>query len=196
MSIGNSQRAEIQQEPIARTPEPRRAGQAASEPVVSRQTSSSEEETIDAALLAYCVEQKGGRNAAAFFNAMYGSKSLEQKRAAAESLGLSIPALSSEPKTESQAAFEAQSLDEAEIFDAAPAALTADHSKVADLIEHHREAGATYDQIDTKIAAITGGAYALEDLSVEDAAKVARALGNWNHVTNKLRTDKTRTGKK
>lgn len=66
---------------------------------------------------------------------------------------------------------------EAEVMEAAP--LGADHGKLLDLIEALKEQGQSYDAINSKIAAICGGIYAVEDLDDAQAAKAAASLGNW-----------------
>jgi len=132
------------------------------------------EKALNDILLAHCVQQKGDKNGAAFFESMYAKKSAAEKAGIIKELRLSVPAPEPEPAAESQTdvpAVEAEAVESV--------TLGADHGKVLDLVEALKELGQPYEAINEKIAKLCGGVYAVEELDDAQAAKAALALGKW-----------------
>lgn len=133
------------------------------------------EKVLNDLLLAHCIQQKGDKNGAAFFESMYAKKSAAEKAGLIRELRLSAPAV--EPEPEAEPAIEPTPA-EGEVVEAKP--LGPDHGKVLDLTEALKESGQTYDAINAKIAALCGGVYAVEELDNAQAAKAANSLAKWH----------------
>lgn len=122
-----------------------------------------EEARIDLALLEYCKLQKGDKNGPAFFEAQYGAKSLDQKRAIAHSLGLiSAPALDAAE----EAVTGASVIDEIEVLFAAMASL-----------------GKPADEISSQVARMCDGELDLTAMSPDMLARLRGGLAFWRDKT-------------
>jgi hypothetical protein len=144
---------------------------------------SPEEKAIDEALMAHCVKEKGNANAAAYFKAMYGSKSLEQKREAAKTLGLTVaaPATPAAPAAPVPQPVTPPPADvvEGELIEEAPAELSPARLEIENLCDQLHALGCPFEHINAKIAQIAGGVYASNEIKEDDLPKVRLSLSRY-----------------
>lgn len=138
---------------------------------------SPEEKALDEQLLAYCMKLKGDKTGKVFFDNVYAKKSLDKKREEAKSLGLSgASAAPSQPLAPPPA-----DVIEGELIEAGPvedAAISARLDIDALCDELHR-AGCSTDHVNAKIAKITGGVYAIDEINEKDLPKVRMMLSRY-----------------
>lgn len=154
-------------EPTTTQPTPARITQLKAAPAVAE---TGEEKALDEALLAHCVKEKGEKNAPAFFKARYANKSLDEKRALAKSFGLSAEAPAAQQVVEAE-------IVEAELVE--PAAIPA-RGEIEQLVHDLQSLGGCKpDHINAKIAKLTGGVYALDEIEEADLPKVRMMLNGY-----------------
>ncbi len=118
-----------------------------------------EEARIDEALLGYCNQQKGSKNGPAFFRAQYGAKSLDQKRAIANDLGLiSAPAIE---------AVEAEEVSEVVV------------EEIEALFTELKALGKTGAEMTGEVARLAGGEVAIEEMDLATLTAVRDGLASW-----------------
>ena len=145
---------------------------------------SPEEKALDELLLAHCVkEKKGEKNGQAFFNAMYGKKTLEQKREAAKTLGLTVagpvtPAAPAAPIPQPVTPPQADVV-EGELIEEATAELSPARLDIENLSDRLHALGCPSEHINAKIAKIAGGVYATDEIKEEDLPKVRLMLSRY-----------------
>lgn len=135
---------------------------------------SPEEKALDEALLAHCAKEKGEKNAQAFFNAMYAKKTLDQKREATKSLGLTAAAPAPTPQQVPLAA----DVVEGELVEDEPP-LSPARLEIENLVDKLGKLGCAPDEINAKIAKITKGVYAVDEMAEADLPKVRQMLSNY-----------------
>lgn len=122
---------------------------------------------VDQALLDHYVRQKGEKNGPAFFKAQYGAKSLDQKRALANSLGLlSAPALDALDAVEELAPTSESVIEEIEGLFTALKAL-----------------GKTPAEMTGQVARLAGGEVDFEAMSLETLVSLRDGLAFWRDQT-------------
>ena len=130
---------------------------------VSAPAVDAEEQRIDAALLDYCIQQKGEKNGPAFFKAQYSQKSIEQKQAIAISLGLlSAPALEELPVIEGEIDDNGQVI-----------------SEIESLFGQLKALGQATKDIDAQVARMANGVFALDEMDAETLREVKGGLEFW-----------------
>jgi len=137
---------------------------------------SAEEKALDDLLLAHCAKEKGKANGPAFFNAMYSKKSLEEKRQAVKTLGLAVvsPSAPSAPAPEPPPP--AEDFVEGEFIESTPSPARLD---IENLCDQLHVLGCSVDHINAKIAKITGGVYATDEINEADLPKVRMMLSRY-----------------
>ncbi|HEY7184342.1 MAG TPA: hypothetical protein VIC84_23100 [Blastocatellia bacterium] len=145
---------------------------------------SAEEKALDERLLAHCRRDKGDRNAQAFFDAMYSKKTLDQKRAIVAALPSSASAAAAPPAPAPQpVTLPASEVIEGEIVEDAPQPVESSpvsiHLEIERLITTLQDAGCHADHINTKIARIAHGVYAIDEIDEADLPKVRQMLSNY-----------------
>src|SRR5262245_40416736 len=120
---------------------------------------SPEEKALDEALLAHFVKEKGDKTGRVFFDNVYAKKGLDEKRAAAKSFGLAVeapaPPPASAPQPAAPPAPEAvEVVVEAELLESTPSPARLDIENLSDQLH---VLGCSVDNINAKIAKITGG---------------------------------------
>lgn len=144
---------------------------------------SPEEQALDKALLARCAKEKGEKNAEAYFNGMYGNKTVEQKRALVAALD---PGAKS-PQPE---------VLEGEIVEGGPAGLSPERLDIDNLCEELHNLGCAYEHVNAKIAKITGGVYASDEIKEADLPKVRAMLSDYLAMGKKAAAEMAKEFKK
>jgi len=141
---------------------------------------SAEEQELDKTLFAYCVKEKGDKNAPAFFKARYESKSLDEKRALVKSLGISAEVAAVAPPVQKwKQGVEADVVD-AELVESEPEpTVTPARAEIGEITDKLQNLGCGADHINAKIAKLTGGVYALDEIDEADLAKIKMMLSNY-----------------
>jgi hypothetical protein len=138
---------------------------------------SPEEKALDEALLAHCVKQKGDKTGKVYFDNVYLKKSLDEKREAARSLGLAVAAPAAPPAPAPQPVTPpAQDVVEGELIEttSSPA-----RDEIEQLVAGLQRVGCSPDHINSKIAKIAGGHYALDEIAEADLPKVKLMLSRY-----------------
>src|SRR5262249_20399839 len=131
-------------------------------------------------LMAYCVREKGDKNALAFFKARFGDKTLEQKRTLLAALAPDAQSAPAPPAPARQPITPpAQEVIEGEIVEATPTELSHIRQEIDALIAALKSAGCAPAHIDAKIAKIAKGVYAIDEIADEDLPKVRQMLNNY-----------------
>lgn len=131
--------------------------------VSSPAVDATEEQLIDEALLNYCKQQKGEKNGPLFFKGMYGEKTVDQKRAIAQSLGLlSAPAL------EDLTVIEGEIEDNGQVI-----------SEIESLFGQLKALGKPSTEIDAQVARMASGLIALDEMDAETLRQVKGGLEFW-----------------
>lgn len=164
---------------------------------------SPEEKALDEALLAHCVKEKGEKNGQAFFNSMYAKKTLEQKRTIVASLPSSAPVAAPSAPAPQPVPPLAQEVVEGELIEDEPvepnpgeAFVSPVRLDIDNLCEDLHRLGCPYDHINAKIAKITGGAYATDEIKEADLPKVRNMLNGYITLGNRAATEMAKEFKK